>query len=154
MRYYPMFLSLSEKTAVVVGGGKVGLRKTKGLLGAGARVKVISPAWRAEFEGLPVKLVRRAFRASDLKGACLAFAATDHREVNRRVEREAKRLGIPVNVADDPAACDFIVPARVRSGELQVAVSTSGRSPRLAAELKRKIGAVLKGVPLSAIPTR
>lgn len=153
MRHYPIFLDLRGKAVVVVGAGKVGLRKAKGLLEAGARVSVVSPAWAAEFDALPVRLIRRAFRPSDLKDACLAYAATNCREVNRRVAHEAKRRGIPVNVADDLGECDFIVPARVLSGNLQVAVSTGGQSPRLAAELRRKIEAVLESA-LSATPNR
>jgi siroheme synthase-like protein len=73
----------------------------------------------------------------------LAFTATDDRNVNAAVARGAKRLGIPVNVADAPAECDFLVPARIRSGDLQITISTSGRSPRLAAELRRKIEEIL-----------
>ncbi len=141
--YYPIFLDLREKPVLVVGAGAVALRKTRGLLEAGARVTVVAPRWRREFESLPVRLARRRFRASDLRGACLAFTATDDRRVNRRVALEARRLGIPVNVADAPAECDFLVPARVRSGALQLAISTGGRNPRLAAELRRKLEAVL-----------
>lgn len=110
-------------------------------------MKVVSPALATEFDALHVEPIKRAFRPADLKGAFLAYAATNLREVNRRVAREAKRRGIPVNVADDPAECDFFVPARIRSGELQVAVSTGGRSPRLAVELRRRIEAVLKAAP-------
>jgi precorrin-2 dehydrogenase/sirohydrochlorin ferrochelatase len=150
MSYYPIFLDLCGRTVVVVGGGKVGLRKVRGLLEAGARVRVVSPALATEFDMLRVELIKRAFRPSDLKGAFLAYAATNLREVNRRVAREAKRRGIPVNVADDPGECDFFVPARIRSGELQVAVSTGGRSPRLAVELRRRIEAVLKAAPSPA----
>jgi len=141
--YYPIFLDLREKPVLVVGAGAVALRKTRGLLEAGARVTVVAPRWRPEFESLPVRLAPRRFRSSDLRGACLVFTATDDRRVNRRVALEAKRRGIPVNVADAPAECDFLVPARVRSGEFQVAISTGGRNPRLAAELRRKLEAVL-----------
>ena len=102
MIYYPLFLDLNGKPVVVVGAGKVGLRKTKALLEAGARVTVVSPSCAAEFEALPVKLIRRAFRLSDIGDAYLAYAATNCREVNQRVAREAKRLRVPVNVADDP----------------------------------------------------
>ncbi len=132
---------------LVVGAGKVALRKTRGLLEAGARVTVVAPRWAPEFVSLPVRLLRRRFRASDLRGVCLAFTATDDRRVNHRVAIEAKRRGIPVNVADAPGECDFLVPARVRSGHLQVAISTSGRSPRLAAELRRRIERVLATAP-------
>ncbi len=142
--YYPLFLDLQGKQVLVAGAGKVALRKTRGLVEAGARVTVVAPRAEPEFDSLPVRLLRRRFRATDLNGATLAFAATDDRRVNHRVAAESKRRGIPVNVADAQEECDFLVPARIRSGGLQVAISTGGRSPRLAVELRRKIQAILE----------
>lgn len=143
MPFYPIFLDLAGRPALVAGAGKVALRKVKGLLEAGARVTVVAPEALPEFERLGVRLRKRRFRRSDLNGMALAFAATNDRKVNRAVALEAKRRGIPVNVADCPEECDFLVPARVRSGELQIAVSTGGRNPRLAAELRRKLESTL-----------
>jgi siroheme synthase-like protein len=142
MVWYPIFLDLRDKPVLVVGAGKVGLRKIRGLLEAGARVTVVSP--ESEAHGLPVEWKRRRFRKSDLKGQALVFAATDDRKVNAAVGAEARRLGIPANIADAPGECDFIVPSRARSGDLQVAVSTSGRNPRRAVELRRKIEELLR----------
>jgi precorrin-2 dehydrogenase / sirohydrochlorin ferrochelatase len=139
LSYYPVFLDLHGRAALVAGAGKVALRKTRGLLEAGARVTVVAPEWLPEFETLAVKLVRRRFRRGDLEGALLAFAATSDRRVNRAVAVEAKRRGILVNVADSAAECDFLVPARVRRGNLQIAISTGGTDPRVAAGLRRKI---------------
>ncbi|HZT34132.1 MAG TPA: bifunctional precorrin-2 dehydrogenase/sirohydrochlorin ferrochelatase [Bryobacteraceae bacterium] len=137
--YYPVFLDLDGKRVLVVGAGKVALRKTRGLVEAGARVTVVAPRWEAAFEQMAVELRRRKFRASDLRGAALVFTATDDRAVNRAVGEAARRQGIPANVADAPAECGFLVPARVRRGAVQIAISTSGRDPRRAAELKRRI---------------
>jgi precorrin-2 dehydrogenase / sirohydrochlorin ferrochelatase len=137
--YYPIFLELAGKPVLVVGAGRVALRKVKGLLEAGARVTVVAPRALAEFAELAIARRRRAFRPADLDGASLVFAATNKRSVNRAVARRAKTLGIPVNVADARAECDFIVPARIARGNLQIAVSTGGRSPRIAAALRRKI---------------
>jgi len=145
--YYPIFLDLRNKPVLVVGAGKVALRKTRGLLEAQARVKVVAPRWEPAFQSLPVCLLPRKFRASDLKGASLAFAATDDRRVNHRVAVEARRRGIPVNVADAREECDFLVPARLRSGGVQIAVSTGGRSPRLAAALRRELEQALARLP-------
>ena len=69
----------------------------------------------------------------------MVFAATDIRAVNHAVAQAARRQGIPVNVADARAECSFIVPARITRGNLQVAISTGGESPRLAGALRRKI---------------
>jgi len=124
---------------LVVGAGKVALRKVKGLLEAGARVTVAAPRWEPEFETLPVGLVRRRFRASDVAGAALVFAATDDRRTNHRIGVLARSRGIFANIADSREECDFIVPARFERGEVQIAISTGGKSPRLAAEMRRKL---------------
>jgi siroheme synthase-like protein len=137
--YYPIFLDLAGKSVLVVGAGKVALRKTKGLLEAGAKVTVVAPAAEPGFAGLPVTLRRRQFRPADLHGAVLAFAATNDRRVNHAVMLTARHRGIPVNVADSRDECSFIVPARITRNNLQIAISTGGESPRLAAALRRKI---------------
>ena len=124
---------------LVVGAGKVALRKCKGLLEAGARVTLVAPEWEPEFESLPVRIVRRRFRASDLSGVVLVFAATDDRLANHRIGIAAKGKGIFANIADSAEECDFVVPARVERGNLQFAVSTGGESPRLAVELRKKL---------------
>lgn len=139
MTYYPIFLDLAGKPVLVVGAGKVALRKTKGLLEAGASVTVVAPRAEQEFAHLAVTLRSRRFRVADMDGAVLVFAATDDRRVNHRVAEAAARRGIPVNVADAPSECAFIVPARITRGNLQIAISTGGESPRLAATLRRKI---------------
>lgn len=141
--HYPVFLDLAGRRVVVAGAGPVALRKTRGLLEAGARVLVVAPRALPEFDSLPVRLVRRRFRASDLEGAALAFAATDDRRVNRRIGLAARRRGIPANIADSPAECDFLTPARLRRGRLQIAVSTGGDNPRLAARLRRILEEIL-----------
>jgi len=127
----------------VVGAGKVALRKTRGLLEAGARVTVIAPEWEAEFETLPVRMVPRRFRASDLAAAVLVFAATDDRLTNHRIGIAAKGKGVFANIADSAEECHFIVPARVQRGSVQVAISSGGESPRVSAELRKKLEEVL-----------
>jgi len=143
LRHYPIFLDLKDRPVLVVGAGKVGLRKTKGLLEAGARVTVVAPEWEPEFESLPVRIVPRRFRASDLAACTLVFAATDDRLTNHRIGIAAKGKGIFANIADSAEECGFIVPARVQRGSVQVAVSTGGESPRLSAELRRKLEDIL-----------
>ncbi len=143
MKYYPIFLDLKDRPVLVVGAGKVALRKTRALLEAGARVTVVAPEWEAEFEDLPVRRVARGFRASDLAGAVLVFAATDDRLVNHRIGVAAKGRGVFANIADSGAEGDFIVPARVQRGAVQIAVSTGGESPRLSAELRKRLEEVL-----------
>ena len=143
LKHYPVFLDLKDRPVLVVGAGKVALRKTRGLLEAGARVTVIAPDWESDFETLPVRLVQRRFRASDLGNAVLVFAATNDRLTNHRIGIAAKGKGVFANIADSAEECHFIVPARVQRGSVQIAVSTGGESPRLSAELRRKLEDIL-----------
>ena len=151
MRYYPLFLDLQDRPILVVGAGNVGIRKAKGALAAGARVTVVAPAGVPGMEVLRVRWLRRRFRVSDLKGKALAFAATNDRAVNRKIADAAKHLGILVNVADAPEECDFLVPSRLEVGGVQVAISTEGRSPRLAAAIRRELECILETPDVPAL---
>jgi precorrin-2 dehydrogenase / sirohydrochlorin ferrochelatase len=125
----------------VVGGGAVATRKARKLLQAGAEVAVVSPEVLPELEGMGVETSRRPYEYGDLEGADLAFAATDSREVNAAVAREARERGVRVNVADRPSEGDFAVPSTLRRGGLQVAVSTGGASPTLARRIRDELEA-------------
>jgi siroheme synthase-like protein len=141
--YYPVFLNLKGKKCVVVGGGRVGLRKIKTLLNCGADITVISPRPRAEisklFKKKAIRLVRRNYKKGDLGGAALSIAATHVRKINRKVVEESKRNGTLVNVVDDAELSDFIIPSSFRRGDLSVAVSTSGMSPAFAKKIRAKL---------------
>jgi precorrin-2 dehydrogenase/sirohydrochlorin ferrochelatase len=143
LKHYPVFLDLKDRHVLVVGAGKIGLRKTKGVLEAGARVTVVAPEHDSEFDDLPVRLICRRFRATDLAGMMLVFAATDDRLANHRIGIAAKGRGVFANIADSAEECDFLVPARVARGGVQIAVSTGGENPRLSAELRRELEEVL-----------
>jgi precorrin-2 dehydrogenase/sirohydrochlorin ferrochelatase len=145
--YYPIFLDLTQRCCLVVGGGTVAEHKVQGLLEAGADVVVVSPtltetlhAWAGDnlLTYLP-----RPFRDEDVKGCALVVAATDCVAVNARVAKTARHFGIWVNVVDTPAVCDFIAPAVVRRGSLQIAISTGGRSPMLAKRLRQGLEALI-----------
>ena len=140
---YPAFFNLSGRRCVVVGGGGVARRKVMLLLESGAEVEVISPELGPELAVLAekgrIKALRRHYRSGDLQKAFLAFAATGDASVNRQVATEAKGLGIPVNVADDAAESDFIVPASARRGSITLAVATGGVSPALAQKLRTRL---------------
>ena len=144
---YPIFLDLRNRKCVVVGGGTVAERKVQGLLAAGARVSVISPAVSESLEGLAadhrVQLERRDFHRGDVKGAALVFAATDTSPVNDEVERAAAENGVPVNRADLKGPGDFSVPSTLRRGGFQVAVSSGGASPAYARMVRRNLENVL-----------
>jgi precorrin-2 dehydrogenase/sirohydrochlorin ferrochelatase len=141
MNYYPAFLNLEGKKAVVIGGGKVAERKVLALLRAGAEVTVVSPALttrlRKEKEAKRIRHAARTYRQGDLEGAFLVIAATDSPEVNTRVAGDAPGL---LNVVDVPAECNFIVPSVVQRGPLVFAISTGGTSPALAKTIRKEIG--------------
>ena len=137
---YPVNLVLDGRQCLVVGGGKIALRKVEGLLACGARVRVVAPRITRELRMLDeVMFDERPWRPDDLAGVWLVIAATDDPAVNGAVFDAGQRAGIWVNGADDPAHCSFTLPSVVRRGDLQVAVSTGGRSPALASWLRRRL---------------
>ncbi|MDO9556392.1 MAG: bifunctional precorrin-2 dehydrogenase/sirohydrochlorin ferrochelatase [Coriobacteriia bacterium] len=142
-RYYPVYLDLGDRLAVVVGGGSVAARKIRTLVDYGARVLVVAPDPTAELERLAtdgaIALERRGYVRGDLDGAFLVVCATDSEEVNRAVYEEADQRGCLVNVVDVPELCNFIVPSIVRRGQLQLAISTGGAAPVVAKRLRRHI---------------
>jgi precorrin-2 dehydrogenase len=138
---YPVSLVVTGKRCVVVGGGSVAARKTRALVAAGADVLVIAPEICEEIKGLPVKVAERPYRRGDLSAAWLALAATDNPSVNRQVFADGQDVRVWVNVADDPEACSFTLPAVMRRGPVTVAVSTSGYSPALAGWIREQIAA-------------
>jgi uroporphyrin-III C-methyltransferase/precorrin-2 dehydrogenase/sirohydrochlorin ferrochelatase len=140
---HPIFLDLGDQMVVVVGGGTIGERKIESLLESGARVTLVSPEvtkqLAARADAGAITLHRRAYRRGDLAGCRLAYAATPDSDVNRAVRDEAQALGIWFNAVDQPDLCDFITPAVVRRGDLTLAVSTNGRCPALAKEIRQQL---------------
>lgn len=142
MKYFPIFLNLHDKKAVVIGGGEVALRKVNDLLEAGALVTVIAPRLHEDLRRICGKNpfhIERKYMKGDLEGAFLAFSATDDPNTNRLVFEEAREHGILLNSVDDPENCNFIIPSTFARGDLVIAVSTSGASPSLAAKIRRRI---------------
>ena len=139
---YPMNIMLSDREAVVVGGGKVAQRKVLGLLGAGAKVKVVSPELTSDLLSLAqsgkISWHPESYVKKDLEGALLIIAATNDRETNLAVKREAASHQL-VNLADNPEESDFQVPSVMKRGKLTIAVSTAGASPVLAKKICRQL---------------
>jgi siroheme synthase-like protein len=147
MRYYPIYLDLKDRAVLVVGGGTIAEGKTRQLVEAGARVRVVSPALTPNLSGLAARgVIEHApgcFKKDDLKDVLLVISATDDQGVNEEVARLAGELGLLCNVVDQPSLCNFITPALVTRGELQISVSTGGGSPSLAQRVKREIAALI-----------
>ena len=142
--YYPITLTqLGGKPVVVFGGGAVATRKVGGLLAIGAHVTVVSPSLSPkltvlESEGKLIWLARK-YQAGDCAGKLLIFAATDDRTANAQIAAEADQLNLLCNVADDPAAGTFHLPAVHRGADCMVAVSSYGDSPTRAKTLRDEI---------------
>ncbi len=148
-------LELSHCPVVLVGLGVVGKRRLGLLVEAGALVRVVEPgpvdrAYAATLAS-SVEVVEAAYEASQLGGARLVFAAAPP-EINRRVVEDARRLGLWVNSASDPCQGTLRVPALWQDGPVQLAVSTSGASPSLAA-LARTRAALALGPGFGVLAT-
>ncbi len=147
MAFYPISLDLCGRKCLVIGGGDVARRKVSGLCAAGAEVHVISPQLVPELLAIvrrgEIRWSKRDFAPGDLQGAFLVFAATDSPAVQQQVQNEAETSGILVNLAAESAGSSFHVPAHFRRGDILVTVSTGGKSPAIAAELRNILEAEL-----------
>ncbi len=140
MKYYPVFLALSGKKAVIVGGGRVAERKAAALIKAGAIVEVVSPAITKVLgdyrkKGL-IRHKRKKYEKADLKDAFIVIAASSSIETNSQVNMDARQL---INVVDTPSEGNFITPSIVRRGPLTIAISTEGCSPAVSKAIRKEI---------------
>ena len=155
--HYPVYLNLTGKKCLVFGGGPIAEDKIAKLQSTGAQVTIVSPtvtpnlqAWahRGDFQWQP-----REYQAGDMEGAFLSIAATNDRQVTHEIFQEAERLGVLINVVDDPEQGTFIAPAVVRRGQVTLAISTGGASPALARKLREALteDAVLEWADLARV---
>lgn len=143
MNQLPIFLNVRGQRALVVGGGGVAARKAGLLVRAGAKVEVVAPTLCAALEELlaagQISQLKAPFESSHLDGASVVFAATDNTRVNLAVSKGARERGIPVNVADNPKLCSFIMPSIVDRSPVVIAVSTGGAAPVLARFIRARL---------------
>lgn len=141
--YYPIYIDIEDRAVLIVGGGNVCARKAETMMRYGARVTIVSPEINEEikaWEGDGALAVRRkVYAEADLEGASIVIASTDDPCVNARVARDCRRRKIPVNVVDVTHLCEFIVPAIIEKGSVQIAISTGGKSPALGRTLKEDL---------------
>lgn len=147
MTYFPISLDLKDRPVTVIGGGHVAEGRVQALLDCDARVTVISPEVSEKLKSLSdagmIHLRLRAYQSGDLADSWVVLTATNDPKVDAAAWHEARARQIPINVADDPSKCDFIMPSILRRGDLTVAISTGGASPALAARLRRRISAIV-----------
>ena len=140
MKYYPAFLDLKDKKAVILGGGKVAERKVRLLIQAGASVTLVSPDITAHLRKLVdrglLQHIERTYRKADLKDAFIVIAGTSSSEINRKIAQEARHL---VNVVDMPSEGNYIVPSILKRGPLTIAISTEGSSPAVSRAIRKEL---------------
>ncbi|MFW6033425.1 MAG: precorrin-2 dehydrogenase/sirohydrochlorin ferrochelatase family protein [Phycisphaeraceae bacterium] len=143
MSDFPIMLKVRGRRCVVVGGGGVAARRARTLRDAGAEVLVVAPEVDPAIDELAIAIERRPYQTNDLDGARLVVAATDDRELNDRIARDAEARGVLVNRADVPGAGDFSVPAHAHHGPVTIAADTSGISASAAAKIRRSLSEAL-----------
>ena len=143
MSLFPMFVKLEGRRVVVVGGGEIAAGKIGGLLQAGAKILVVSPALNAQLNSHvrenKIEWGEKEFSGDDLRDAFLVVAATSVPSVNESVYRAAEERGLLCNAVDDIQNCHFYYGAVVQRGDLQIAISTNGKSPALAQRLRKEL---------------
>lgn len=144
---FPMFLKLEAQPCLVVGAGPVAQRKIEALINCGASIKVVAPqaneAIQQWNDSAQLRWESRRFVPDDLVGVVLVVAASGDSELNGEIYRQATLRGVFCNAVDEPSHCHFYFPAVVQRGDLQIAISTAGRSPALAQRLRQEIEALL-----------
>ena len=144
--WYPIFLDLRGRAVLVVGGGALAAEKVRGLQAAEAAITIIAAALDPELAALrdagAIAHIPREYREGDMAGFSVVMAAQDGRAGdggNSQLLAEARRRGILLNAADDPANCDFILPAVLRQAPLTIAISTAGGSPAIARRVREEL---------------
>ena len=141
--FYPVFLNLTGRRCVIIGGGQIAEGKITKLIDSGANITVISPdatqCIRDAADRGVIKFQERKYKNGDLQDSFLAIAATNDRVVNQEIFEEAEKLGVLLNAVDDPPRCSFIAPSIVKRGPVTLAISTGGASPALARKLRETL---------------
>jgi len=143
MAKYPIFLELGGRRAVIVGGGAVAAQKAQALLVAEARLVVVSKdiddVLTALCRGTNAELIKSKYSKNYIAEAVLVIAATNDKQLNKQIYKDCQELEILCNVVDAPELCDFITPAVVKRGDLQIAIGTEGHCPAYAGHLRKKL---------------
>jgi uroporphyrin-III C-methyltransferase/precorrin-2 dehydrogenase/sirohydrochlorin ferrochelatase len=146
----PVFYGLAGKRVVIAGGGQAAVWKAELMLAAGAAVEIYASAPSPDLLDLgresshgTIAVHRRAWRDEDLPGATLAVGAIEDEEEAARFAQAARTAGVPVNVVDKPALCNFAFGAVVNRSPLIVAISTDGAAPVFAQAIRAKLEALI-----------
>lgn len=141
-KYYPMMLNLENKKCVVIGGGEIAFRKIKELLEYGSQIIVVSKNIDERIKQLQnsnIILIKDSYNKKYLENAFIVIASTDDKLVNNEIFNDCNERNILINVVDEPKNCSFIVPSKVRRGDLTISISTNGKSPLLARMIREDL---------------
>ena len=151
MHSLPIFLSLNQREALIVGGGEAATQKLRLLKRTGARITVVAKDPSAEIEAAAVTddilLLRRNFRLDDIRNQAVIFAATGDDDQDAEISRRAQDVGVPVNIVDGPNLSSFLMPAIVDRDPVLVAIGTGGAAPVLARRLREQFERLLPARP-------
>lgn len=144
MGFFPFFIDIKNKKCIIVGGGKVALRKIEKLVPLEPKITVVAPVILHEIKCMKgIEIAQRNFIETDLDEAFMVIAATDEESVNAYIYEICCQRGILVNTVDDPEKCGFIFPALVNKGSITVGISTSGKSPIMAGYIRKQIEKII-----------
>jgi precorrin-2 dehydrogenase/sirohydrochlorin ferrochelatase len=141
--YFPLLLNFKSYPCLVVGGGKVALRKVTSLLNFQIKTTVLAPKICQPLIELQrkrkIKVIKKVYSKEYLNNYRIVFCATDNPKINKMVRKDCTEKNILLNVADNPELCDFILPAIIKRGELTISVSSQGIAPFYVKEIKNKL---------------
>ncbi|HXA01025.1 MAG TPA: bifunctional precorrin-2 dehydrogenase/sirohydrochlorin ferrochelatase [Cytophagaceae bacterium] len=140
---FPVFFRMDQLQLLIVGGGNVAMEKLSFLFknSDNGNVKLVAVEIKEEIREIArkyprLKLIQKAYEASDLEEMDLAIAATSIKELNEQIRKDAKQKKILINVADTPDSCDFYLGSVIKKGDLKIAISTNGKSPTFAKRMR------------------
>ena len=144
-KYYPMMVNIENKKCLVVGGGNVAYRKLNELIEYGSKVTLISRELNENLDSLvkandkSIIYIKDSYKKEYIDGAFMVIAATNDSEINFKIAKDCEGENIPVNVVDDPYGSSFIVPAKVKRGDLTILISTNGKCPFYTKFLRKRL---------------
>lgn len=145
--YFPILIDLKQFPVLVIGGGNIAHRKINNLLSFNADITVLSPEINTDIKllitGNKIKFINREYRENDVENFKLVFCATNNKTVDKLIQKDCKKLGILLNVADVPNLCNFIMPATIQRGALTVSIGSQGKAPFYVRETKKRLNDLL-----------
>jgi siroheme synthase-like protein len=147
-KYFPIMIDISKSKILIVGGGEVSFRKAMNVIDFGGEIEVISPVVSPEFHELitrdNIPWIQRKYESGDALAYGIVFCSTGDLDADRLVYEDCIQHSIPVNVADVPELCSFIMPAYIKRGKFTTTFSSQGIAPFFTKAKKEEIEKILR----------